>query len=194
MKNNILKIVFLLALTSSVLTSCVKDDDFDIPTINEPLFNDGFDDSWDNWTKISVTGAQEWYLNTQFGNPGNCAVMTGFASGSNYVNEDWLISPEIDLSAVEGAVLTFETASRFSGNPLEIKISSDYTTGDPNAATWTNFTATLDTNTSSYIWTNSGAIDISSFAGEKVYLAFKYTSTNSASTTWEVDNILILKN
>jgi hypothetical protein len=194
MKNNILKIVFLLALTSSVLTSCVKDDDFDIPTINEPLFNDGFDDSWDNWTKISVTGAQEWYLNTQFGNPGNCAVMTGFASGSNNVNEDWLISPEIDLSAVEGAVLTFETASRFSGNPLEIKISSDYTTGDPNAATWTNFTATLDTNTSSYIWTNSGAIDISSFAGEKVYLAFKYTSTNSASTTWEVDNILILKN
>lgn len=194
MKNNILKIVFLLALTSSVLTSCVKDDDFDIPTINEPLFNDGFDDSWDNWTKISVTGAQEWYLNTQFGNPGNCAVMTGFASGSNNVNEDWLISPEIDLSAVEGALLTFETASRFSGNPLEIKISSDYTTGDPNAATWTNFTATLDTNTSSYIWTNSGAIDISSFAGEKVYLAFKYTSTNSASTTWEVDNILILKN
>lgn len=194
MKNNILKIVFLLALTSSVLTSCVKDDDFDIPTINEPLFNDGFDDSWDNWTKISVTGAQEWYLNTQFGNPGNCAVMTGFASGSNNVNEDWLISPEIDLSAVEGAVLTFETASRFSGNPLEIKISSDYTSGDPNAATWTNFTATLDTNTSSYIWTNSGAIDISSFAGEKVYLAFKYTSTNSASTTWEVDNILILKN
>jgi hypothetical protein len=194
MKNNILKIVFLLALTSSVLTSCVKDDDFDIPLINEPLFNDGFDDSWDNWTKISVTGAQEWYLNTQFGNPGNCAVMTGFASGSNNVNEDWLISPEIDLSAVEGAVLTFETASKFSGNPLEIKISSDYTSGDPNAATWTNFTATLDTNTSSYIWTNSGAIDISSFAGEKVYLAFKYTSTNSASTTWEVDNILILKN
>ena len=194
MKNNILKIVFLLALTSSVLTSCVNEDDFDIPILNEPIFKDGFDGSWDNWTKVSVTGAQEWRLDTQFGNPGNCAVMSGFANSTNNVNEDWLISPEIDLSAVEGAVLTFQTASRFSGNPLEIKISSDYTTGDPNAATWTDLTATLDTNTASYVWTNSGSIDISSFAGQNVYVAFKYTSTSSASTTWEVDNILILKN
>jgi hypothetical protein len=194
MKNNILKIVFLLALTSSVLTSCVNEDDFDIPQLNEPLFKDGFDSSWDNWTKVSVTGAQEWRLDTQFGNPGNCAIMSGFANSTNNVNEDWLISPEIDLSSVSTAKLSFQTASRFAGNLLEVKISSNYTGGNPNAATWTNLTATLDTNTSSYVWTNSGSIDISSFAGQNVYVAFKYTSTASASTTWEVDNILILEN
>jgi hypothetical protein len=194
MKNNILKIVFLLALTSSVLTSCVKDDDFDIPTLNIPIFIDGFDASWNDWTKVSVTGAQEWRLDTQFGNPGNCAVMSGFANSTNNVNEDWLISPQIDLSSVNTAKLSFQTASRFAGNLLEIKISSNYTGGNPNAASWTNLSATLDTNTGSYVWTNSGKIDISSFTGGNVHVAFKYTSTSTASTTWEVDNILILKN
>ena len=200
MKNNFLKSIFLLALSTSALTSCVGDDDYVIPTLNVPLYRDGFESSWDNWTKVSVTGAQEWRLDTQFGSTlggsidRNCAVMSGFASGSNNVNEDWLISPEIDLSSVEGAVLTFQTASRFSGNPLEIKISTDYTTGNPNAATWTNLSATLDTNTAAYVWTNSGNIDISSFVGGNVRIAFRYTSTSSASTTWEVDNILILKN
>ena len=194
MKNNFLKSIFLLALSTSALTSCVGDDDYVIPTLNVPFFSEGFETNWNDWTKISVTGAQEWRLDTQFGNPGSCAVMSGFASGSNNVNEDWLISPEIDLSSVEGAKLTFQTASRFSGNPLEIKISTDYTTGNPNAATWTNLSATLDTNTAAYVWTNSGDIDISTFVGGNVRIAFRYTSTSSASTTWEVDNILILKN
>ena len=194
MKNNFLKSIFLLALSTSALTSCVGDHDYVIPTIKMPLYSERIETNWNDWTKISVTGAQEWRLDTQFGNPGSCAVMSGFASGSNNVNEDWLISPEIDLSSVEGAMLTFQTASRFSGNPLEIKISTDYTTGNPNAATWTNLSATLDTNTAAYVWTNSGNIDISSFVGGNVRIAFRYTSTSSASTTWEVDNILILKN
>ena len=194
MKIKFLKTMFLLVLSTSALTSCVGDDDYVIPTLNVPLFSEGFETNLNDWTKISVTGAQEWRLDTQFGNPGSCAVMSGFASGSNNVNEDWLISPEIDLSSVEGAKLTFQTASRFSGNPLEIKISTDYTTGNPNAATWTNLSATLDTNTAAYVWTNSGDIDISTFVGGNVRIAFRYTSTSSASTTWEVDNILILKN
>lgn len=194
MKNNFLKSIFLLVTSAVTLTSCVGDDDYVIPTLNVPLFSEGFETNWNDWTKISVTGAQEWRLDTQFGNPGSCAVMSGFASGSNNVNEDWLISPEIDLSSVDGAIMTFQTASRFTGNPLEIKISTDYTTENPNAATWTNLSATLDTNTAAYVWTNSGNIDISSFVGGNVRIAFRYTSTSSASTTWEVDNILILKN
>jgi hypothetical protein len=193
MKNSLLKSIFLLA-TSIALTSCVGDDDYEIPTLNVPLFSEDFETNWNDWAKINVTGAQVWRLDTQFGNPGNCAVISGFSGGSNNVNEDWLISPEINLSAVNSAVLKFETASRFAGNLLEIKISSNYTSGDPNAATWSNLSATLDTNTASFIWTPSGNINISAFTGGTVRIAFKYTSTATASTTWEVDNILILKN
>ena len=58
----------------------------------------------------------------------------------------------------------------------------------------TDLSGNLDLDTSNYVWTNSGNIDISSFTGTNVRLAFKYTSTSSASTTWEIDNIKILKN
>lgn len=193
MKNSLLKSIFLLA-TTIALTSCVGDDDYEIPTLNVPLFSEDFETNWNDWAKINVTGAQVWRLDTQFGNPRNCAVISGFSGGSNNVNEDWLISPEINLSNVNSAILKFETASRFAGNLLEIKISSNYTSGDPNAATWSNLNGTLDTNTASFIWTPSGNINISAFTGGNVRIAFKYTSTATASTTWEVDNILILKN
>jgi len=182
-----------MTLSLAVFTSCVKEDDYAIPTVNLPLFKDGFESSWDNWTKFSVTGNQVWVLDTQYGNPGKCAKMTGFEFSTSNVNDDWLISPEIDLSSVENAQLTFETASKFSGNPLEVKISSDYNGGDPNTATWTDLSAILDIDTGFYIWTNSGNIDISSFTGGNVHLAFRYTSTSSASVTWEVDNITIIK-
>lgn len=193
MKNSLLKSIFLLA-TTIALTSCVGDDDYEIPTLNVPLFSEDFETNWNDWAKINVTGAQVWRLDTQFGNPRNCAVISGFSGGSNNVNEDWLISPEINLSNVNSAILKFETASRFAGNLLEIKISSNYTSGDPNAATWSNLNGTLDTNTASFIWTPSGNINISAFTGGNVRIAFKYTSTATASTTWEVDNILIIKN
>ncbi|WP_288985009.1 choice-of-anchor J domain-containing protein [uncultured Flavobacterium sp.] len=192
MKIKFLKTIFLLGLVSSTLTSCVGDDDYVIPTVYEYAFTDGFETNWADWTLHSAAGAQVWQLDTQYGNPGNCAKMSGYAGGNN-VNEDWLISPEIDLSELTAASLSFQTASKFTGNVLEIKISSDYAGGDPNSATWTNLSATLDAS-NSYTWTNSGNIDISSFVGGNVHVAFKYTSTSSASMTWEVDNVKIVKN
>lgn len=156
-----------------------------------PLFEESFDTNFSNWTNYSVSGAQQWYLAT-YGNPAPSAAISGYSGGANNANEDWLISPAIDLSTVSTATLTFETASRYSGNLLEVKISTNYAgSGNPNLATWSDLSATLDTNTGSFIWTNSGPINLSSYTGSNIYLAFKYTSTASASRTWEVDNIKI---
>jgi hypothetical protein len=115
-----LKTIFLLVLSTSALTSCVGDDDYVIPTVYEYAFTDGYEINWADWTKYSVTGAQVWQLDTQYGNPGNYAKMSGYAGASN-ANEDWLISPEINLSELTTANLSFQTASKFTGNVLEIK-------------------------------------------------------------------------
>lgn len=191
----LIKTLIITLSSALVLSSCVKDDDYAIPTIYEYLFVDGFDTSWSDWTKYSVTGAQEWVLDTQYGHPGNCAKMSGFQSGSSNVNEDWLISPAIDLSSVSSAALKFDTATKFSGNPVQIYISNDYVgSGDPSLATWNELTGTLSPSTGNYDWTSSGNINISGYTGSDVYIAFKYTSTSSESATWEVDNVKILKN
>ena len=186
-----------------VLTKYNNDYQFMIRTENDvkltndrvvPLFEESFA-NFAAWTKYSVTGAQVWTVDPTFGNPGACAKMTGFASSVNNINEDWLISPAINLSAVTSATLTFDNVCKFAGNDIEVFISSNYSgSGAPSAATWTPLTANLDTNvTGSYIWKPSGAINISALTGNSnVRVAFKYTSTSTASKTWEIDNVKVV--
>lgn len=159
-----------------------------------PLFEETFTTNFPNWTKFNVTGAQVWTLDTQFGNPGSCAKMSGFSTVNN-TNEDWLISPAISLANVTTASLSFDNASRFAGNLLEVFVSTNYDgTSAPSTATWTALSGyTLDTNTAAYIWTNSGNISLTPFINNtNVRIAFKYTSTTSASRTWEVDNVKVI--
>lgn len=191
-----------------VMTKYRNDYQFMIRTINDvqlntprivPFFEESFSANFPNWSKINVSGTQVWSLDTTFGNPGSCAKMSGFANGANNLNEDWLISPVQNLSSLSTATLTFETATKFAGNPLTVLISKNYTgTGNPNSATWTTLSGTLaPVNGSSYVWTGSGPVNINSYTGpgnNTVYIAFKYTSTASASATWEVDNVKITGN
>ncbi len=157
----------------------------------QPLFEETFTTNFANWTKFSVTGAQVWTLNAAAGNPGQCADMNGFSSGAQ-LNDDWLISPAIDLSAVPTAILTFQTAKNFTGNALQAYVSTNYSgSGAPSAATWTQLTGTFAT-ASNFAWTNSGNINLAAYVGNpNVRIAFKYTSTASAAAQWRVDNIKI---
>ena len=89
--------------------------------------------------------------------------------------------------------LNFQSVVRYNGPSLEVYASSDYSGGNPNSdGTWTELSVTLDTDTSSWVsWTDSGNVDLSSYAGGSVYIAFKYVSTSSASATYEIDNVLL---
>lgn len=159
-----------------------------------PLFEETFTNNFPLWSKISVLGAQVWAVDTQFGHPGSCAKISGFGAGNN-ANEDWLISPAINLSETKTAYLTFDTAVKYAGNTLEIFISTDYSgAGNPSVATWKTIKAKLSPKTGSYVWRNSGKINISKYTGGKVYVAFKYTSTTEAAATWEVDNVKVTTN
>jgi hypothetical protein len=159
-----------------------------------PLFEETFSTNFPLWTKFSVTGSQNWTLDTTHGNPGSCAKMSGFASGNN-ANEDWLISPAINASALSTATLSFDTATDFNGNVLQVYISTNYTgTGSPAAATWTAVSGNIAPTDSNYAWTPSGAINISAYVGGNIHIAYKYTSTTSASATWEVDNVKVTGN
>lgn len=157
----------------------------------DPIFQDGFSNGFAKWTTFSVTGAQVWTIDTQYGNPGNCAKMSGYAGG-NVANEDWLITKPINLSAVANAKLNFQTARNYTGNNMVVYVSTNYDgTSNPNTSgTWTVLPATLST--TGFAWTNSGDVSLTPYCGQTaVYIAFKYTSTSSAASTYEVDNVKI---
>ncbi len=180
----------------------------DINTRFSPLLNEGFDslNGFSAWSAYSLTGAQSWAFSATYGNPGGMAKMSGFANSTNNTNEDWLISPVQDLSTLTaGAKLSFDNAYKFTGPVIEAYISNNYdpsVNANPNSATWTQFTG-FTLSAGNYAWVNSGLIDISLFTGapvaqpnafKKVYIAFKYSSSNAAGSTWEIDNVKIIPN
>ena len=130
---------------------------------------------------------------TPYGNPAPSAKISGFSGGSN-VNEDWLITNAIDLSSLSTVTLNFQSVVRYNGPSLEVYASSDYSGGDPSSdGNWEELSVILDTDSSSWSsWTDSGNVDLSSYAGGNVYIAFKYISNSSASATYEIDNVLLI--
>lgn len=166
----------------------------DLKLPNPRQFMDDFTTGIGAWTAYSVTGNEIW-TPSSFGNPSYCAVITGYAGG-NKNNEDWLISPSIDFTNKTIGKLIFDSATKYTGNSLQAYISTNYTGGAPSTATWTLLPATVAPVNSNYAWTNSGAVNISSYVANQgnVRVAFKYTSTTSAAATWELDNVLITAN
>lgn len=152
------------------------------------VFEEPFTTNFNSWIKQNVTGAQIWTLNATNGNPTQCADMNGFASGAQN-NEDWLISPSINLSGLTSAFLKFDTAKNFTGNALQVYVSTNYTSGLPSTATWTQLSATMATS-NGFVWTSSGNVSLAPYLGNSnVRVAFRYTSTTSGAAQWRVDNV-----
>ena len=158
-----------------------------INLIKEPFSVNGIPSTW---STFSVLGAQVWELGV-FGT-NYYAQMNGFSGGSN-VNEDWLITPRLDLVGYSAATVSFDTAkANFAGNPIQAYVSTTYSgTGSPNApgVVWTELTGfPIATN---FTVVNSGNLSLTPYIGKNAYVGFKYTSTISASTTWQLDNIKV---
>lgn len=166
------------------------------PTVNVQtadvyaLLNETFDNDLGVFTAYDVYGDQAWRQATY--NNNGYANMNGYANQVYNENEDWLISPAMN-GEYASIVLSFSTAMKFEGEPLQVMISTDYDgQSEPSDYTWENITDMFDYSTGDYEWVESGAVDIESFAGETFYIAFVYTSTDEAASAWEVDNVLIM--
>ncbi|MGC8864655.1 MAG: choice-of-anchor J domain-containing protein [Bacteroidales bacterium] len=149
-----------------------------------------FDDrTFGQWTTFSVLGDQVWLIDTIHGvNNTPCAKISGYSGGSK-PNEDWLISPKLNLGSYTGEILQFYTARNYAGPDLVALVSTNYNGGDPTTAYWEPLEPILSSG--GWSWTFSGNIDISAFAQGDLTIAFKYTSTDTESATWEVDNVKI---
>ncbi|HPL10699.1 MAG: chitobiase/beta-hexosaminidase C-terminal domain-containing protein [Bacteroidales bacterium] len=154
-----------------------------------------FDESWESWTPVSVSGTQVWSRNNTYGVGGTpCARISGYESSQFYVNEDWLISPTIDLNPVINPKIKFFSAFGYSGPALKLMISTDYNNqSNPNDAEWTDLTGEViwPSGEPYFEWTGSGEIDLSSFEKEIIRVAFVYFSDNQSAKTWEVDDITV---
>lgn len=114
---------------------------------------------------------------------------SAYFNKKNHASESWLISPFVDLTMAENAILKYDNAAnQFKGNKpsgsLSVKASADGTN-------WTALSPSGWPSGSDWNFMSSGDIDLSAFLGGKVQIAFIYTSTSSVCGTWQVKNFSI---
>lgn len=153
------------------------------------LLNESFDGDLGDFTVFDVYGDQTWEASSYGGT--TYAKMSGYADGSAHENEDWLISPAL-AGNYQAVRLSFQTAMKFDGDPLQIMVSSDYDgQSEPSEYTWTNLTDMFDWSTGNYEWISSGVVNVKNFVSDRFYIAFVYTSNATNASTWEVTDVLV---
>ncbi|MEI6852102.1 MAG: DUF5689 domain-containing protein [Bacteroidota bacterium] len=157
------------------------------------ILNEPFTASQGTFTSYSVSGAQTWTFSATYG-----MTMSGFSGGVNNANEDWLISPAMDLTNFNGVNLSFNhTINKgvVSNMPIyhTLWASKNYTSGDPTLATWEQVTIPVYPAGTNWTFVNSGNVVLpASYNGiSNVHFAFKYLSTASESANWEIKNVLV---
>ncbi|WP_299120606.1 choice-of-anchor J domain-containing protein [uncultured Winogradskyella sp.] len=160
---------------------------FETPEIGlASLYSAAFPADYDSFELISVSGPDElgWTV-------GSANVQgSGFDGGANAL-EEWLISPEIDLTGESDLLFQITQEIDFLGDDtlIDIMIATDYTTGgDVSAANWTAlpFDKTIYGSL-----TTSEDFDFSAYDGETIHVGLKYSSTDSDSPRWRVQDFAI---
>lgn len=193
------KSILFFALPLVTLSSCTKEDAYEIPPIKQVIFEENFSENTDgtvlntpNWTNISQQGTKKWTEEVFSGN--GYAEFTSFSSGQA-LNVAWLISPEMDMDTHDGEKLFFQTAHNFltsRDNTIELMVSTDYDGTNFASASWVKVNANMvNPDITRFVWVNSGEVDFSKFTG-KIHFAFKVTGSGTNTNldgTFQLDNI-----
>ena len=141
------------------------------------------------WSTVAEVGGRKWICRMFDGN--HYAQATAFNSPDPN-NIMWMITPPVDLDAIESPVLEFQSAHEYlEHDAVDLYISTDFDGGDPTGATWTALDARLaDPDDAFHTWIDSGIIDLSNHSGI-IYIAWRYEGSHPDGTngSFRVDNV-----
>lgn len=142
-----------------------------------------FAGSMEGWTVAEESGADDVWTS-----------QSGYVQGNGYfgtqiANEEWLVSPSIDLSGESDLKFQITQELDYAGDTSLIKIlvSTDYT-DDVLTATWDEITLA---NPATGDMASSEDYDFSAYDGETINVAFRYESTDSDAARWRIASLKI---
>ena len=148
------------------------------------LLASDFTQGYTGWTvrNVSMPGSvpRVWTQSADYG-----MKASAYYNGTSYATESWLESGVIDLTDVQSAWLSFQHTGKFFGNmqqeaTLWIKAEGE--------ADWVQLP--INKYMTGTNWTFvTNVTELSAFAGKKVKLGFRYTSSASASGQWEIRSV-----
>ncbi|MDA3818759.1 MAG: choice-of-anchor J domain-containing protein [Prolixibacteraceae bacterium] len=152
-------------------------------------FSEFFDDSnLGLFEKIDLKGSQSWkYVPKDNG----AALINGY-DDKIFDNEDWLISPVIDLTEVTNTHLRLKHNVRYYENEsLQLLVTTDINS-PAKEANWSDYQINNPgTEIDEYVYSNF--YNLTSYDGKKIKIALKYTSSADASKApeWSVSEIMV---
>ena len=135
-----------------------------------------------------------WYYSAAYG---MCA---SAYKDKSYDSESWLVTPQIDLSRAKTPQFGFDHAFNKAPNFTDecaVLVSTNYA-GDVTTCDWTQLEWNLNEDGTlnvpagtSWTFQHTGYFDFTPFVGKKINIAFRYTTSNGISGTWELKNLLL---
>ena len=145
--------------------------------------------------KLSEALSYVWYYSAAYG---MCA--SAFKDNASHDSESWLVTPQIDLTRAKTPQFGFDHAFNKAPNFEEecaVLVSTNYA-GDVTDCDWTQLEWNLNEDGTlnipsgtSWNFQHTGYFDMSDYVGEKIHIAFRYTTSNGISGTWEIKNLLL---
>ncbi|MGE0077579.1 MAG: DUF5017 domain-containing protein [Bacteroidales bacterium] len=122
--------------------------------------------------------------------------------GTSEMNDVFLITKQIDLTNAFAPSLTFDiNVGYWTADGLSVLISENFdgNTNNIKNATWVDLSSnfTFPQTTSYAGFASAGSADLTSYAGKKIYIAFKYDGDSRAeaspvvTTTYQIDNVKV---
>lgn len=135
----------------------------------------------ENKVSEGLTG-DVWYYSKKY----TSACASSYNGSTNVAAEGWMYSPVLNLSTLIKATLTFEHSSYRAGDPNELMLKVKEST----SSEWANLTIPnySDKRDNKVVTT----IDLSTYAGKKVQLAFVYNNPEGGSNnTWYIHSLKV---
>ncbi len=155
------------------------------PPVMEGFFSETFESNLGTFTMEDKTLTGELTYVWSHAGSYKCAKASGYKNSACDA-ESWLVSPSIDLTSATAATLSFAHAGKFFGTPAEealVMVKEE--SGDWTALTINDWFTNTD-----YTFVET-SIDLGTYAGKKIQIAFVYKSSTEAAGTWEIKNVVV---
>jgi len=138
-----------------------------------------------NWTLSHYTAGN---INELKGN--------GYSStAGNLLTDQWYISPYFSTNKYTGVIASFSSkCAKYAGPSMIVMVSTKFRNETIVTSDWDTLTSAnipSPNGTASSAWLKSN-INLDSYKGDSVCIAFRYTSTTGAAATYYVDSIKVL--
>ena len=102
-----------------------------------------------------------------------------------------LSASKIDLTTATAPVLTFDQAINHAKGTAATTLT--LWVKEASATEWTQLTIPSYPSSDSWTFYAAGEVDLSAYVGKSIQIAYKYTSTTSIASTWEVKNVNVVE-